>query len=84
MLHVPREYDYRLLGPRKNECIEAIQRSHQALCNSKIPVHGSSQILLKSLCSTKAMMKDKKKVRGGAAAVGAGRRWRGLVVVVCG
>jgi hypothetical protein len=63
VLHVPREYDYRLLGTRKSECIEAIQKCRIALCGTPILVHGSSQILLKSLCLTKPMMKDKRKVR---------------------
>lgn len=63
VLHVPEEYDYRLLGPRKSECIEAIQRAHVALCHTRFVVHESTQILLKSVCSTKPMMKEKRKVR---------------------
>ena len=62
VLHVPEEYDYRLLGPRKTECIEAIQRAHVTQCRSRFVVHESTQILLKSVCSTKPMMKEKRKV----------------------
>jgi hypothetical protein len=80
VLHVPREYDYRLLGTRKAECIDAIQRGRVALLGTPITVHGSSQILLKSLCLTKPMMKDKRKVcvcacgwgEGGATPCGTG------------
>lgn len=63
VLHVPEEYDYRLIGPRKSECIEAIQRAHVAVCHTRFVVHESTQILLKSVCATKPMMRGKKKVR---------------------
>lgn len=117
VLHIPEEYDYRLLGSRKvggilpwpsgvsfvsvpppscllpppparnwrspvsscalltaragcvppqTECIEALQRAHLSVCRARFVVHESTQILLKNVCHTKPMMKDKKHmVRGG-------------------
>lgn len=77
VLHVTGEYDYRLMGPRKTECIEIMSAARGTDSGEPINVHMSTQILLKSIVVTKPMMKEKRKTgadagAGSAAGAGAG------------
>ena len=62
VLHVPSEYDYRFMGPRKSEAIEWIQTARERLTGKSIPVTQSSQVVLKSVTLTRVEA-AKRKVR---------------------
>lgn len=62
VLHVPREYDYRFMGPRKSEAIEWIQTARERLTGKSIPVQQSSQVVLKSVTMTRPEAEKRKSV----------------------
>lgn len=62
VLHVPSEYDYRFMGPRKSEAIEWIQTARERLTGKSIPVNQSSQVVLKSVTLTRVEAEKRKSV----------------------
>ena len=64
VLHVPKEYDYRMMSLRKREIIDCLKALWGALKNdAQMPVEFSSQASLKDVCVTKKQAKKNKKLR---------------------
>jgi len=64
VLHVPAEYDYRFMGPRKAEAIEWIQSAREKLTGKSMMVAQSSQVVLKSVTVTRTEAEKRKVVSG--------------------
>jgi hypothetical protein len=62
VLHVPAEYDYRFMGPRKAEAIEWIQSAREKLTGKSMMVAQSSQVVLKSVTVTRTEAEKRKVV----------------------
>eukprot|EP01138_Halocafeteria_seosinensis_P006531 gb/GECG01006676.1/.p1 GENE.gb/GECG01006676.1/~~gb/GECG01006676.1/.p1 ORF type:complete len:412 (+),score=66.38 gb/GECG01006676.1/:1-1236(+) len=60
VVHVPSEYDYRLMGPRKIEAIEWLQSAREQLEGDPMPVNPSSQVILKDVCLTRVEAERRK------------------------
>ena len=60
VIHVPSEYDYRLMGPRKIEAIEWLQSAREELEGDPMPVRPSSQVILKDVCLTRPEAENRK------------------------
>ena len=54
VLHVPSEYDYRMMSLRKREVVDCLKRNYTALTGHELVVEMSRQIVLKSVCTTKS------------------------------
>jgi serum/glucocorticoid-regulated kinase 2 len=67
VMHVPSEYDYRLMSLRKREIIECLQRSYSAQAKihsgaeARLPINKSNAVQLKDICTTKAQAKKLRK-----------------------
>lgn len=89
VIHIPEEYDYRLMSLRKREIIDdCLKTLWQAIKGSELPVEFSSQSSLKDYVVTKSQAKKNKKLRakgkallakksGGTDAFGASRNRAG-------
>ena len=64
VLHVPSEYDYRLMSLRKREIVECLRLNYDALTgkSAELKVVMSNQALLKNICRTKAQAKKQRKL----------------------
>jgi len=68
VLHVPREYDYRLMSLRKAEVVAVIEHVFKNCTGEKLIVEYSPQIVLKSVCITRTQAKKgKRQVRRASA-----------------
>jgi len=53
VIHVPGEYDYRMMSLRKNEVINCLSDAYEELTGDKLMVNKTKQIVLKSVTATK-------------------------------
>jgi len=53
VVHVPGEYDYRMMSLRKNEVVEALCDEYESLTGDKLVVNKTKQTALKSVTATK-------------------------------
>ena len=61
VIHIPAEYDYRLMSLRKREVLGVLQRNFQDCTGQALPVNYVDKIVLKDLCLTKSQAKTNKK-----------------------
>jgi serum/glucocorticoid-regulated kinase 2 len=69
VIHVPSEYDYRLMSLRKREIIDCLQRNYaeySALVGkeARLPIETSNALQLKDKCTTKSQAKKLRKAAG--------------------
>ena len=64
VLHVPSEYDYRLMSLRKREIVECLRLNYNDLSQGKsqLDIIMSNEALLKDICRTKAQAKKQRKL----------------------
>jgi len=53
VVHVPGEYDYRMMSIRKNEVVQSLADEYETLTGDKLEIHKTKQIALKSVTATK-------------------------------
>lgn len=53
VVHVPGEYDYRMMSLRKNEVVQALSDEYESLTGDKLVINKTKQIVLKSVTATK-------------------------------
>ncbi len=61
VLHVPSEYDYRMMSLRKSEVVSVIERAFKECTGEELIVEHSAQIVLKAVCVTRTQAKKGKR-----------------------
>mmetsp|Transcript_5536 Transcript_5536/g.11380 ORF Transcript_5536/g.11380 Transcript_5536/m.11380 type:complete len:583 (+) Transcript_5536:118-1866(+) len=61
VLHVPSEYDYRMMSLRKAEVVSVLQKVFQSCTGEELIVEFSPAMLLKSVCITRSQAKKGKR-----------------------
>lgn len=61
VLHVPSEYDYRMMSLRKGEVVKCLEQVFKQATGDELIVEYSQQIVLKSVCTTRIQAKKSKR-----------------------
>lgn len=59
VLHIPSEYDYRFIGDKRDDIIQAIKESYAQACGKNMPIYGVPHHFLKDFVTSKSDIKKK-------------------------